>query len=208
MTEPGTPSTNAWSRLLHRRRLTRFLRLYGIALLVSAALLALGDIIRVMHGAGPHLRAHASQFVFYDGLRKIAPLANAVALVLALVLWGARQRPKRLSRRRDRVLRQALVVALPAYATAGAVAIVVGLAVLIGSFGQPLSIVSLGAGIVTSRDFWIGGQSTVVDSLLVLAVAGLYPARWSSLRLALPLKLLGALSMAIAVHFALASFIE
>ena len=210
MTQPYAPprETGAGSRRLYRFGPERFLLMYGMSLLVCGGLLACWATFDLMSSAGPNLRSHASQFVFHDGLRRTSTLSNATALVLALVFWAARQRPDRLIRRRGRILRQALVAALPAYLVSSAIAILLGLAVLLGPFGQPITIVSLGAGIVTHWDFWIGVQSTALDALLIVTLAHLYLARWNSLSLALPLKILGALSVATAAHLWIASLIS
>lgn len=209
MNQPSAPPRESvvGSRSSHWLWPPRFVRLYGIALLVCGGLLACWTTAQLMLSAGPNLRAHASQFVFHDGLRGTAPFAHALALVLALVLWAARQRPDRLSRRRGRILRQTLAAAVPAYLLGSAIVVVAGLVVLLGPFGQPTTIVALGCGIVTPWDLWIGVQSTLLDTLLIVAVAHLYLARWSSLNLALPLKILGALAVAAPAHLWLASLI-
>jgi hypothetical protein len=207
MVDPYAPPRVIAALPIRRRlRITRFLRLYGATLLVSAVLLASYATLQLMLSGGPGLQSRASQFVFHDGLRRTSTLANAVALALALVLWAERQHPERLSRQRGRVLRQALTAALPAYLIGSAVVILVGLALLLGAFGQPITIVPLGAGIVTRWDFWIGVQSTVLDTLAIATLSHFYLARWISFRLALPVKLLGAIGVAVGAHFWLFGF--
>jgi hypothetical protein len=184
-----------------RFRTTRFLRLYGTMLLVAAFVFASFATLQLMLSSGPGLQNRASQFVFHDGIRRTSTLANAVALALALVLWAERQRSDRLSRRRARVLRQALAAALPAYLIGCILAILVGHGLLFVAFGQPATVVSLGAGIVTRWDFSIGAQSTVLDTLAIVTLAHFFLARWISFRIARSVKVLGALGVAVGAHF-------
>jgi hypothetical protein len=170
-------------------------------LLVAVFLFTSFATLQLMLSSGPGLQSRASQFVFHDGIRRNSTLANAVALALALVLWGERQRPDRLSRRRARVLRQALAAALPAYLIGCILAIVVGLAFLFVVFGQPASIIPLGAGIVTRWDFAIGAQSTLLDTLAIVTLAHFFLARWTSFSTARSVKLLGAVGVAAVAHF-------
>lgn len=185
----------------------RFLRMYAVALLACAVLLAAFETLRLMFSAGPFFRSRAAQFVFHDGLRTTAAWANGAALVVALVRWAASQRPERLARRRARVLWQLLAVALPGYLVAGGVAIVVGLALLLGGFGQDASVIGLGAGIVTRWDFWIGVRATLLDALLIVVLGHFYLARLCSFDLGLGGKVALALAVAGGAHVVLASAI-
>lgn len=189
-----------------RFRITRFLRLYAIALLASASVVGCVATLQFMLSSGPGLQRHASQFVFHDGLRRTAPQANAVALAAALVLWAAKQPHDRLPRRRGRVLRQALAVAIPSYLIGSAVVILIGLAMLVSLFAQPVTILSFGARAVTRWDFWVGVQSIVLDAALLAALSRLCLTRWNALRFALPFKLLGAIGVALGAHFWLFQF--
>jgi hypothetical protein len=187
---------------------TRFLRLYAMSLIGAAAVFGAVATLRHMFSAGPGLQRYAAQFAFHDGLRRVAPLANAAAIVIALVFWAESQRPERLLRRRSKVLWQALLATLPGYLVASGIAIVAGLVLLIGVFRQPPSIGAFGAGIVTGWDFWIGTCSAVPDAIVLIALAHRYLARLSSLRSELAGKLLVALTVAACVHAGLAALIS
>src|SRR5262245_27970906 len=134
MTDPYAPprELGAIPRALVRLGPNSFLRIYGLSLVGAAAGWGCLATMQHMFTSGALFRAHASQFVLHDGLRRTAPLAHAVALALSLAIWAGRQRPERLPRRRGRVLKQALVAALPGYAVSSGIAIVVGLATLLG----------------------------------------------------------------------------
>jgi hypothetical protein len=189
-----------------RLRITRFLRLYAITLLASAFVVGCVATLQFMFSSGPGLRHHASQFVFHDGLRRTSTLANAIALAAALVLWAARQPPDRLRRRRGRVLRQALAVAIPGYLIGSGVVISIGLTILVSLFALPVTILPFGAQAVTRWDFSIGVQSTVLDAALLVALSRLFLARWTAFRVELRFKLLGAIGVALGAHFWLFQF--
>lgn len=210
MSNPYAPParTAAVVDAVHTIKATRFLRLYAISLVGSAALFSVVATLRLMLSGGPGLQRYATQFVFHDGLRTIAPLANAATIVLALVFWAEPQRPERLLRRRGKVLWRALVATLPGYLVSSGVAIIAGLILLIGVFRQGPSILGFGAGVVTGWDFWIGIRSAVLDALVIVVLAQRYLARLSSLRTGLPGKLLLALTVVACVHAGLAALVS
>jgi hypothetical protein len=99
-----------------------------------------------------------------------------------------------------------LAVAIPGYLVGSGVVILIGLAILVSLFAQPVTILSFGARVVTRWDFWVGVQSAVLDAALLAALSRPCLARWNGLRFGLPLKLLGAIGVALGAHFWLFQF--
>lgn len=203
MPSPYAPPSRAEARATRVLGPRRFLRLYATLLLVSSVFFGAFETLWLMFSVGPFFRSRAAQFVFHDGLRTTSAWANGAALVVALVVWAASQRTERLARRRTRVLWRALVVALPGYLLASSIAIVVGLSLLIGGFGQDTTVIGLGAGIVTRWDFWIGVRATVLGALVIVVLAHFYLARLCALDLGLWGKISLALAVVAGTHFML-----
>jgi hypothetical protein len=168
----------------------RFCRIYALAVVGFAALIGVAATVQFMVTSGPGLRNDASQFVFHDTLRTLAPAANGSALLLALVLWAHPLAVSHVQLDRRRILKRAAAVALPGYLASAGIGIIVGLAVLLGPFGQNYGIFGLGWGIVTWRDFAAGASATFFDTLLILFLAHRYGVRLQAGRMSLPAKLI------------------
>lgn len=191
-------SNEAEARDEQRLGSSGFLQLYAFALIGSAVLVASFDALQISED--PTSRFEAMTFVVRQGILAEAPLATAAALVIALVLWAARQPRERLPRRRGSALLWALAAMLPGYFVAGAIAIPTKLVWLLGTRAHDLGISLAGAGLLTALDFWRGAGSTLFDGLLIIVLAQLGLVRLVSLRLATPLKLIVALAAVVGAH--------
>lgn len=182
----------------------RFCRIYAIAVVAFAVLIGAVTTLQFMGTAGPGLRNHASQFVFRDALRTLAPAASGSALLLALVLWAHPLAAHAVQEDRRRILRRAAAVALPGYLVAALTTITVGLSLLLGAFGQKSTIIGFGSGILSWRDFWTGGTTTVGDTLLILFLAQRYGVRLQAGALSLPAKLIIVVTVTVGLRVTVA----
>jgi hypothetical protein len=182
----------------------RFCRIYAIAVVAFAALVGLGTTLQFMVTSGPGLQSHASQFVFHDSLRSLAPAAGGSALLLALVLWAQPLAVSEVQRERRRILWRAAAVALPGYLVAALTSIIVGLSILRGPFEQKSDVIGFALGIVTWRDFWTGGLTTLGDTLLIIFLAHRYGVRLQVGRLGLPEKLIVVVTVTVGLRATIA----
>lgn len=178
----------------------RFCRIYAIAVPSIAMLIGAVTALQFMALAGSGLRTRASQFVFHDGLRTLAPAASGSALLLALVLWAHPLTPRRIEEDQRRILRRAAAVALPGYLVAAFASTLAGLLVLLGPFGQEPAMIGLGWGIVTWRDVWIGGGTAFADTLLILFLANRYLVRLQANGPSLPAKLIAVVTVSVGLR--------
>jgi hypothetical protein len=178
----------------------RFCRIYALAVVAFAALIGAAATAQFMFTSGPGLRNQASQFVFHDTLRTLAPAANGSALLLALVLWAHPLAVSHLQQDQRRISKRAAVVALPGYIVSAFTGIIVGLAVLWGPFGQNGGIVGAGWRIVTWRDFGSGVTSTFGDTLLIIFLAHRYGVRLQTAGLSLAAKLIVVVTVTVGLR--------
>ncbi len=178
----------------------RFCRLYAFAVIAFAALVGVVTTVQFVLSAREHFRTYAAQFLFHGTVRSLAPAASGSALLLALVLWAHPLTLRELQADKRRILRRAAVVALPGYLVAALTAVVAGLLVLLGVFGQGGSIVGSGASVVNWRDFWTGGVATAADTLLILFLADRYAVRLQHGGLSLPAKLIIVVTVSVGLR--------
>jgi hypothetical protein len=178
----------------------RFCRLYAIAVVGFAALIGAGATLQFVLTSQAGLRRYASQFVFHDTLRTLAPAASGSALLLALILWAHPLTASQLQGDRRRILRRAAAVALPGYLVAAVTGILVGLSMLLGGFGQQLGAVGFGWSIVTWRDFGSGGTTTLGDTLLILFLTHRYGVRLQAGGMSLPAKLIVVVTVTVGLR--------
>ena len=178
----------------------RFCRIYALAVVGFAALIGAAATAQFMLTSGPGLRNHASQFVFHETLRTLAPAANGSALLLALVLWAHPLAVNQLQQDQRRILKRAAAVALPGYLVSALTGIIAGLTGLLGPFRQNHGIVGSGWGIVTWRHFGSGVTTTVGDTLLILFLAHRYGVRLQAARLSLPAKLIVVVTVTVGLR--------
>ena len=168
----------------------RFCRLYALAVVAFAGFVGVVTTLQFVFAAHEPFQRYASQFLFRDTLRTLAPAASGSALLLALLLWAHPLAPRDLQAGQRRVLRWAAAVALPGYLLALVTTVVAGLLVLLGIFRQPAAVVAFGSSVVTGWDLWTGGLATVTDTLLILFLTQRYLGRLQAGGMSLPAKLI------------------
>jgi hypothetical protein len=182
----------------------RFCRIYGVSLLLVAALMAAATALQFAVGLGKFGGIeYAFRAVALSAVRSVAPAAAGSALLLAFVLWAEKQSPAQLKLDFERVLRRALWVSLPGFLVAALAALVMG-ALMLVVFGQKLSQLLPGLGLLEPTDWVAGALSTVVDSGLISFLARRFLPRLHQSGFSLPLKLVLVITVSVPLRASVA----
>jgi ABC-type transporter Mla maintaining outer membrane lipid asymmetry permease subunit MlaE len=164
--------------------------LYAIGVVAFAALVGAVTAAQMAFG----LRKfggyeHVMPVVALSTVRSLAPAVTGSALLVAFVVWAHRLRPAQLQAELPRLLKRALLVSLPGYLVASAIAIGAGLLVCWLGLGVSAQTARLALSHVTPSDWAVGALSTLCDAGLIVFLAWRYLARLQADGASLPMKL-------------------
>jgi hypothetical protein len=168
----------------------RFCRIYAIAVVAFAALV--GAVMAAQMGFGLRkLGGHEyiMRVVALSTARSLAPAIAGSALLLAFVVWAHPLPVQQLQTELPRFIKRGLLVTLPGYAIAAAIALCVGTLVSHVLFGVPWAAGREGAGFLLARDGLVGAISALTDAALICFLAWRYLPRLQAGRSSLPMKL-------------------
>jgi hypothetical protein len=168
----------------------RFCRIYAIAVVVFAALMGAATAVQFGIGLrkfGGH--EYLMRAITLNGVNSLAPGATGSALLLAFVLWGHSLPIPQLQADLPRLLKRAMLVALPGYLAAALVLSGVALVVSHFAFGVPWRAWSSAFATITRGDWSGGAFSALVDAGLIVVLAWRYLARLQASVPSLPKKL-------------------
>jgi hypothetical protein len=166
----------------------RFCRLFAISVCAFAALL--GGLATVFGGD------NAASLLVDSVVRSLSPAAVGSALLLALVMWAHPLPLAALAGELRRILRRALMLALPGYLVAALIAVVAGIVVVVALGRAPVSLQKSFA-TLRGRDFGLGFVNTACDAGLIVFLAQRYLVRMQAGRMSLPAKLVMVLTVSV-----------
>jgi hypothetical protein len=168
----------------------RFCRIYAIGVVAFATLI--GAVMAMQSGFGLGKFGgyeYLMRVVTLSAVRSLAAAVTGSALLLAFVVWGHPLAVPQLHVELPRVLKRAMLVALPGYAVAAAIVVSVGLLVANLAFSVPWSFVRPALALVLLRDWAAGAISALADSGLIVFLAWRYLPRLQAGAASLPIKL-------------------
>jgi hypothetical protein len=168
----------------------RFCRLYAICVAALAVLAGAVSAAQTTFGLQKFAgREYVALALALNAVRSLAPGVTGSALLLVFVLWAHPLSPQQLHADLPRFLRRALLITLPGYVVAAAVAIGTGLLMCRGVLGVPWSSLRSALRPVSLRDWGMGGVAAMVDAGLIVLLAWRYLPRLQAGRSSLPMKL-------------------
>jgi len=168
----------------------RFCRIYALGVAAFAALVGavlVGQMGFGLRKFGGH--EYIMRVVALSSVRSVAPGVAGSALLLAFVVWAHPLPAAQLQAELPRFLKRGLLLSLPGYVVAMAIAVGVALVVCHLLFGVPWAAGRVALGSLRPSDWVAGALSTLVDAGLIALLAWRYLPRLQLGRASLPMKL-------------------
>jgi hypothetical protein len=127
--------------------------------------------------------------VALSSVRSLGPGVAGSALMVAFVVWAHPLSPPQLQTELPRFVKRGMLVTLPGYAAAVAIALGAGLLASRLLFGVPWAAGGAALGFLSPSDWLAGALSALADAGLVALLAWRYLPRLQAGRSSLPMKL-------------------